>query len=92
MHLLQIGYLTLCMTAPLEPKLLNFVIVRLIESILLPPEVYCVHKFLGLLIILPAYSSESVQNVTVVRRRLTISRGTNVLRLRVCMILAWHQH
>lgn len=55
MHLLQIGYLTLCMTAPLEPKLLNVVIVRLIESILLPPEVYCVHKFLGLLIIVASH-------------------------------------
>lgn len=84
------------MIAPLEPKLLNFVIVRLIESILLPPEVYCVHIFLGLLIIVASHFCrlipQSVQNVTVVRHWLTISWGINVLRLRVCMILAWQEH
>lgn len=38
-----------------------------------------------------AYSSESVQNVAVVRHQLTTSWGINVLRQRACMTLTWQQ-
>lgn len=85
------------MAAPSEQKLLNFVNVRFTASILLSPQVDCVHiSFMVInhsgISFLLANSSESVQNVAVVQHQLTSSWGINVLRLRACMTLTWQQH